>query len=121
MCRATRYRTHVAGTRTAIAGARNIAPAPIGMQADGSLRQEINIVKGEVGEGLWEAIHAVREIGIMGSHMEKDTGLIADVDTDEAPNLIELVELYCAGPNSPASGRHRKGFRVEEAAQHVFR
>lgn len=39
-----------------------------------------------------EAIDAVRKIGNIGAHMEKDINLIIDVDPDEAQVLIELVE-----------------------------
>ena len=40
-----------------------------------------------------EAIDQVRGIGNIGAHMEKDIGLIVDVDPDEARVLIELVEM----------------------------
>ncbi|MBH0112723.1 DUF4145 domain-containing protein [Novosphingobium sp. YJ-S2-02] len=40
-----------------------------------------------------EAIDAVRGIGNIGAHMEKDINLIVDVDPDEAQALIELVEM----------------------------
>ncbi|MCR9085334.1 MAG: DUF4145 domain-containing protein [Rhodobacteraceae bacterium] len=39
-----------------------------------------------------EAIDAVRQIGNIGAHMEKDINLIIDVDPDESRTLIELVE-----------------------------
>jgi Domain of unknown function (DUF4145) len=39
-----------------------------------------------------DAIDAVRDIGNIGAHMEKDIGVIIDVDPDEAQILIELVE-----------------------------
>ncbi|WP_299745723.1 DUF4145 domain-containing protein [uncultured Tateyamaria sp.] len=39
-----------------------------------------------------EAINAVRQIGNIGAHMEKDINLIVDVDADEAQTLIELIE-----------------------------
>jgi hypothetical protein len=37
-------------------------------------------------------IDAVREVGNIGAHMEKDVDLIIDVDPDEAELLIQLVE-----------------------------
>ena len=40
-----------------------------------------------------EAIDNVRSIGNIGAHMEKDIGLIIDIDPDEAQLLIELVEM----------------------------
>jgi hypothetical protein len=40
-----------------------------------------------------DAIDAIREIGNIGAHMEKDINVIIDVDPDEAQTLIELIEL----------------------------
>lgn len=41
----------------------------------------------------WKAIDAVRKIGNIGAHMEKDIDLIVDVDPDEASQLINLIEI----------------------------
>jgi hypothetical protein len=41
----------------------------------------------------WGAIDAVRKIGNIGAHMERDINVIVDVDPDEAQLLIELIEL----------------------------
>lgn len=43
-----------------------------------------------------DAIDAVREIGNIGAHMERDIGVIIDVDEGEAQTLIELIELLFA-------------------------
>ncbi len=58
------------------------------------LADEINALKTEkkVSDDLWEAIDAVRKIGNIGAHMEKDVNFIIDVDEGEAEKLIELVE-----------------------------
>jgi len=40
-----------------------------------------------------DAIDAVRSVGNIGAHMEKDINLIVDVDPGEAQALIELVEM----------------------------
>ncbi|WP_235919070.1 DUF4145 domain-containing protein [Aureimonas psammosilenae] len=40
-----------------------------------------------------DAIDAVRDIGNIGAHMEKDINIIVDVDPGEAQALIELIEL----------------------------
>ena len=40
-----------------------------------------------------EAIDAVRGIGNIGAHMEKDINIIVEVDPGEAQALIELVEI----------------------------
>ncbi|MFI5020887.1 MAG: DUF4145 domain-containing protein [Alphaproteobacteria bacterium] len=40
-----------------------------------------------------ESIDAVRRVGNIGAHMEKDVNVIVDVEPDEAQLLIELIEL----------------------------
>lgn len=40
-----------------------------------------------------EAIDAIRNIGNIGAHMEKDINLIVDVDPNEAQAMIELIEM----------------------------
>ncbi|QNQ41597.1 DUF4145 domain-containing protein [Brucella intermedia] len=42
------------------------------------------------------AITAVRKLGNIGAHMEKDINIIVDVDPDEAQTLIELIEMLFA-------------------------
>jgi Domain of unknown function (DUF4145) len=57
------------------------------------LIDEINELKGRVDSVTWDAIDAVRKVGNIGAHMEKDINVIVDVDPDEAASLIGLVEL----------------------------
>jgi hypothetical protein len=57
------------------------------------LVDEIEALKDKVDELTWEAIDAVRKIGNIGAHMEKDINLIIDVEPNEAALLIELIEL----------------------------
>jgi hypothetical protein len=40
-----------------------------------------------------DAIDAVRKVGNIGAHMEKEIDLIVDVDPGEAQSLIELIEM----------------------------
>ena len=40
-----------------------------------------------------DAIDHIRSIGNIGAHMEKDIGVIVDVDPDEAQQLIDLIEM----------------------------
>lgn len=40
----------------------------------------------------WDSIEAVRKIGNIGAHMEKDINVIVDVDPEEAGLLIGLIE-----------------------------
>lgn len=56
------------------------------------LIQEIEALKDKVDPSTWAAIDAVRKIGNIGAHMEKDIDVIVDVDPDEAAQLIGLVE-----------------------------
>lgn len=57
-----------------------------------NLFEEINAIKDEVPTEVWDAIDAIRQIGNIGAHMEKDINLIIDVNTDEADLLIQLIE-----------------------------
>lgn len=56
------------------------------------LIDEIEAIKNKVDPTIWEAIDAVREIGNIGAHMEKDINLIIDVEPSEAKLLIGLIE-----------------------------
>lgn len=56
------------------------------------LVDEIAALKDKVDAVTWQAIDAVRSIGNVGAHMERDINLIVDVDPQEAQLLIELIE-----------------------------
>ncbi|EKN4012740.1 TPA: DUF4145 domain-containing protein [Yersinia enterocolitica] len=58
----------------------------------GRLVDEITAIKEKVSHDTWEAIDAVRSIGNIGAHMEKDIDLIVDVEPEEAELLIQLIE-----------------------------
>lgn len=58
----------------------------------GRLVDEIEEVKDRIDEVTWDAIEAVRKLGNIGAHMEKDINVIVDVDPEEAALLIGLVE-----------------------------
>jgi len=57
------------------------------------LVDEIEAIKGKVDPLTWQAIDAVRHIGNIGAHMEKDINLIIDVEPKEAGLLIGLIEM----------------------------
>jgi len=59
----------------------------------GRLVDEIDAIKDKTDTLTWDAIDAVRKIGNIGAHMEKDINVILDVDPDEAQLLIGLIEL----------------------------
>lgn len=58
-----------------------------------SLYQEIDAIKDKIPTDLWTTIDALRQLGNIGAHMEKDTNVIVDIDPDEAGSLIKLIEL----------------------------
>ncbi|MES2131738.1 MAG: DUF4145 domain-containing protein [Bacteroidota bacterium] len=57
------------------------------------LVDEINAIEDKVDPLTWKSIDAVRKVGNIGAHMEKDINLIIDVDTQEAKLLLGLIEL----------------------------
>lgn len=57
-----------------------------------TLKEEIDAIKEKVDSQTWQAIDAVRSIGNIGAHMEKDVNLVVDVEPDEARLLIWLIE-----------------------------
>jgi hypothetical protein len=57
------------------------------------LIDEIEALEDKIDAQTWAAIDAVRKIGNIGAHMEKDINVIVDVDPNEAQVLIELIEL----------------------------
>jgi hypothetical protein len=56
------------------------------------LVDEIEVIRDKVDPLTWDAIDAVRHIGNIGAHMEKDIDVIIDVDPQEAKLLIGLIE-----------------------------
>lgn len=58
----------------------------------GNLGEEIKAIGDRIDPITWKAIDAVREIGNIGAHMEKDVNLVIDVEPGEAEALIQLVE-----------------------------
>ena len=57
------------------------------------LIDEINDLKGKIDQPTWDAIDAVRSIGNIGAHMERDINVIIDVEPEEAQLLIGLIEI----------------------------
>jgi hypothetical protein len=56
------------------------------------LKQEIDAIKDKVDADTWDAIESVRSVGNIGAHMEKDIGVIIDIEPEEAQLLIGLIE-----------------------------
>jgi len=56
------------------------------------LVDEIDQLKDRIDDVTWGAIDAVRKLGNIGAHMEKDINVIVEVDPEEAVLLVGLVE-----------------------------
>jgi len=56
------------------------------------LIDEIEALEGVVDQDVWDSIEAVREVGNIGAHMERDIDTIVDVEPEEAQLLISLIE-----------------------------
>ncbi len=57
------------------------------------LVDEVNAIEDKIDPLTWKSIDAVRKVGNIGAHMEKDINLIIDVEPEEANLLIQLIEL----------------------------
>ncbi len=57
------------------------------------LIDEINELQSKVPPAQWKVIDAIRSIGNIGAHMEKDVNLIVDITPDESEKLLKLIEL----------------------------
>ena len=57
------------------------------------LIDEIVAIEERVDPDVWAAIDAVRQVGNIGAHMERDVNEIIDVESDEAKQLLGLIEM----------------------------
>jgi len=57
-----------------------------------SLSLEIDELEEIVSPEVWSAIDAVRSVGNIGAHMERDVNLIVEIEPNEAELLIQLIE-----------------------------
>lgn len=57
-----------------------------------TLKDEIDSVQSKCDPMTWDAMEAVRKVGNIGAHMERDVGTIVEVDPSEARMLIALIE-----------------------------
>jgi len=58
-----------------------------------TLNQELEALKALIDPTVWKAIDAVRSVGNIGAHMEKDINVIVDVEPQEAVRLLRLIEM----------------------------
>jgi len=71
----------------------------------GRLIDEIAELETKIDPLTWQAIEAVRKVGNIGAHMEKDINIIVDVEPNEAELLIGLIEYLI---NDWYVARHNK-------------
>ncbi len=57
-----------------------------------TLNEEITALNGVIPNDEWQAIDALRSIGNIGAHMEKDVNLIVSISEGEADKLIAFIE-----------------------------
>ena len=57
-----------------------------------TLYLEIDAIKELIPATQWEAIDALRKIGNIGAHMEKDVNVIIDIEPEEVQKLITFIE-----------------------------
>lgn len=78
------------------------------------LVDEIDALNGKIDPLIWDAIDAVRKIGNIGAHMEKDINLIIDVEPQEASALIGLIEMLL---KDWYMDRHEKEKQLQEIVE----
>lgn len=57
-----------------------------------TLNAEINRLRDCVSSDQWKAIDAIRKMGNIGAHMERDIDRIVDIEPNEAEAILRLVE-----------------------------
>lgn len=60
---------------------------------ESNLKKAIDNLENKIPAKQWAVINAVRRLGNIGAHMEKDINLIVEIDPGEAEKLINLIEL----------------------------
>lgn len=88
-----------------------------GVRDKPNLYQEIEAIRDHVEPMVWEAMDAVRQIGNIGAHMEKDINLIVEVEPQEASALIELIEMLFKEWYVARNERQQQLHAVIEAAR----
>lgn len=58
-----------------------------------TLHTELQAIKDKCDEALFDAIMAVKSVGNIGAHPERDVSLMVDVEPDEPETLLDLIHL----------------------------
>jgi uncharacterized protein DUF4145 len=64
-----------------------------GVAGKRTLKDEIEAISDKLDPDVLASINAVREVGNIGAHMEKDISIIVDVEPEEATLLLQLIEI----------------------------
>lgn len=64
-----------------------------GVQNKPNLHQELEAIKDKCDEDLYKAMMAVKSVGNIGAHPEKDVSLMVEVEPGEPETLLELIHL----------------------------
>lgn len=75
-----------------------------------TLKDEIDSVQDKCDPMVWDAMTAVRSVGNIGAHMERDIGFVIDVEPEEAQLLIGLIETLI---RETYISRHRRGQQMQ--------
>ncbi|CUW11654.1 Uncharacterised protein [Serratia grimesii] len=81
-----------------------------------NLFEEIKAIEQKIDTDTWHAIDAIRSIGNIGAHMEKDINVIIEVDGDEAALLISLIETLLNDWYIERENRRLRSQKIIEAA-----
>ncbi|GAA0517372.1 hypothetical protein GCM10009414_28720 [Tatumella terrea] len=81
-----------------------------------NLFEEVRAIEEKVDTDTWQAIDAIRSIGNIGAHMEKDIDLIIEVDKEESELLIRLIETLLSDWYVERENRRIRSERIVAAA-----
>lgn len=81
-----------------------------------NLYDEIELIRDQVTEDTWKSMDAVRTLGNIGAHMEKDIDVIVDVDPREAELLVQLIESLLDDWYIARHDREERNKRLQSAA-----
>lgn len=59
-----------------------------------TLHDEINAIKDKISDEEYESLMALKSIGNIGAHPEQNINVILDINSGEAQQLIELIDLF---------------------------
>ncbi len=81
-----------------------------------TLKLEIDELESHVSTVVWDAIDAVRSVGNIGAHMEKDVNTIVEIEPEEADLLIGLIEDLLEDWFVVRHDREQRQLKIKELA-----